>query len=75
MREVVHARADFLGAFHRFGSSASVMAVRRPRSTVFSSIVSTGQLLTDVVVQLARDPGTLLFLRLSSLQPRSRIRS
>src|SRR6188472_2543410 len=63
MREIVHARADVLSAFERFGSSGFVMAVRRPPQQLQLDR-QYGQLLADVVVQLPGDAGTLLLLRL-----------
>ena len=68
VREIVHARGDFLGALHRFSGDGFGMALNRPTQQLEVDLQHR-QLLADVVVQLPRDPRTLSFLRIQQPGP------
>ena len=59
---------DFLDALHGFGGDGFAMALKGPIQQLEVDL-QHGQLLADVVVQLPRDPRTLLFLRAQQLGP------
>jgi hypothetical protein len=55
VREVVHTRGDFVRALHGFSGDGFGRALNRPAPPPEVPL-QHGQLLTDVIVQLPRDP-------------------
>ena len=75
VRQIVHAPGD-VRARGSAASSASVLALVLTGAAQQLEIDRQERhLLADVVVQLARDPGALGFLRVQQPRPRSRMRS